>query len=35
MFLNIFVARVMQITETNPSRYTSDCILLREKLLLQ
>ena len=25
----------MQITETNPSRYTSNCILLREKLLLQ
>ena len=25
----------MQITKTNPSRYTSNCILLREKLLLQ
>ena len=25
----------MQITETNPPRYTTNCILLREKLLLQ
>ena len=25
----------MQITKTDPSRYTSNCILLREKLLLQ
>ena len=25
----------MEITETNPSRYTSNGILLREKLLLQ
>ena len=25
----------MQITKTNPPRYTTNCILLREKLLLQ
>ena len=25
----------MQVTETNSPRYTSDCILLKEKLLLQ
>ena len=25
----------MQITESNPSHYTSNCILLREKLLLK
>ena len=25
----------MQITKINPSRYNSNCILLREKLLLQ
>ena len=24
----------MQVTKANPSRYTSNCILLREKLLL-
>ena len=30
-----FAVRVMQITGTNPFRYTSNCILLREKLLLQ
>ena len=30
----MFVVRVMQVTEANPSRYASNCILLREKLLL-
>ena len=30
-----FFQRVMQITKTNPSRYNSNCSLLREKLLLQ
>ena len=25
----------MQVTKGNPSRYTSNCILLREKLLLR
>ena len=34
-FSTFFVVRVMQITKTNPPRYTFNCILLREKLLLQ
>ena len=33
--MNIFNILVMQITKTNPSRYPSSCVLLREKLLLQ
>ena len=35
IFFNIFVARVMEITKPNPPRYTTNCILLREKPLLQ
>ena len=34
-YFSTFLQRVMQITKTNPSRYNSNCSLLREKLLLQ
>ena len=34
-YFSTFFQRVMQITKTNPSRYNSNCILLREKLVLQ
>ena len=34
-YFSTFLQRFMQITKRNPSRYNSNCILLREKLLLQ